>query len=298
MTPDNTSPKRCTIDLLLDDVSMLISPPEILIRLHQVMDSPLSSTKALAIIVAQDPNLSARVLRIANSSVYGLSQRVDTVSRAITVIGTRGLYHLSMAVTAAQSFSQISSSLVNIAVFWRHSVFSALIARNLARRCRILHPERLFVAGLLHDIGSLLIYKHFAESLQDIVQDARGNEQHLAEYERQHLGFDHAEVGAALLKRWGLPETLYTAVGSHHAYDHLVGQTPMSLEAAIVHLADALSNRRMEGSFSEFGAYASHIDASAWQILGLDEGIVDEVWAEVGRQFIETLEAILPSAYV
>lgn len=289
---NSVSDRRQEIRELLADVSALVSPPEILIRLRQAIDAPDSTSESIAAIVMQDPNLSARILHMANSAMYGLNHRVETVSRAISIIGQRALYHLALAVTASQTFSRLPSELVNIAVFWRHSVFSALIARNLAQRCQVLHPERLFVAGLLHDLGSLVLYQRYPDVLRESLLTSRGNEEVLAQQERELIGFDHAEVGGALLELWGLPDILQQAVTYHHR-PTVPGH---SLEVAIVHLADTLANRTDQGSFSEFGAFAGMPHPGTWKILGLDESSTDDIWKDVNLQFMETLHVILPQA--
>ncbi|OOG25589.1 phosphohydrolase [Thioalkalivibrio denitrificans] len=289
---NSVSDKRQEIRALLADVSALVSPPEIVIRLRQAIDAQDSTSESLAAIVMQDPNLSARILHIANSAMYGLNHRVETVSRAISIIGQRALYHLALAVTASQTFSKLPSELVNVAVFWRHSVFTALIARNLAQRCHVLHPERLFVAGLLHDLGSLVLYQRYPDILRESLLTARGNEDVVAQQERELIGFDHAEVGGALLELWGLPESLQQAVAFHHR----PGAAANTIEVAIVHMADTLANRTDQGSASEFGAYASLPHPGTWKTLGLDESITDDIWKDVNLQFMETLHVILPQA--
>ncbi|WP_422126413.1 HDOD domain-containing protein [Thioalkalivibrio sulfidiphilus] len=288
----SVSDKRQEIQDLLKDLSALVSPPEIIIRLRQDMESPKNTAESLAKIVMQDPNLSARILHMANSAMYGLNHRIETVSRAISIIGQRALYHLALAVSATKTFSKLPSELVNIAVFWRHSVFTALIARNLAQRCHVLHPERLFVGGLLHDIGSLVLYHRYPDILRDSLLAARGNEEVLAQQERELIGFDHAEVGGALMEMWGLPESLQQAVAFHHR----PGATANNMEVAIVHLADTLANRTDQGSFSEFGAFASMPHPGVWKTLGLDEDITEDLWRDVNLQFMETLHVILPQA--
>lgn len=282
----------CSIENLLDDVSMLISPPELVISLHQAMGSPTSSAKTLAVIVAQDPNLSARVLRIANSSLYGLCHRVDTIPRAITVIGTRGLYHLCMAVVSAQSFAKLPSDLIDINVFWRHSIFTALIARALAKRCRILHPERLFVAGLLHDIGTLVLYTRFADTLEETFEQSQGREDRMAKDEQRLFGYNHAQVGGELLKRWGLPKQLCHAISMHHCNNR---EKAFIIEDTILYLADCLSNRSELGSFSKFGAYEHKANAAVWDALRLDEAITESLWDEAKMQFVDTMEIIFPA---
>ncbi|MCG5511558.1 HDOD domain-containing protein [Ectothiorhodospira shaposhnikovii] len=289
----NPPDRRCDLDDLLEDVSGLVSPPEIIIRLRSALDAPGSTASSLAAIVAQDPNLSAQILRLANSAMYGLPQRVETVSRAIAVIGTRALYHLALAVTATHTFSRLPCELVNMAVFWRHSVFTALIAHDLAQRCNVLHPERLFVAGLLHDVGSLVLYGRHPDLLRETMLITRGCEPLLASHEREILGFDHADVGAELLTRWGLPESLRTAIRLHHQPDRALGT---GLEATLVYLADMLSNRTEQGCFSEFGPRNEEIPDAIWERLGLDPEDGEDCRANVGWRFMETLTVILPQA--
>lgn len=287
------SDKRFDLDDLLKDVSHLISPPEIIIRLRQALEAPHSSANSIAAIVTQDPNLSAQVLHLANSAMYGLPNRIDTVSRAISIIGTRALYHLALAVSATNTFSRLPCELVNVAVFWRHSIFTALVARSLAQRCHVLHPERLFVAGLLHDVGSLVLYSQYPETLREALMISQGNEQVLAEQEREILGFDHADVGGELLRIWGLPPVLQEAVERHHRPG---AAHQARLEVSVVHLADALSNRTEQGSFSEYGGYACLVDPGIWTTLKLEEEDTDDIWDEITPQFLEILTVIVPRA--
>ena len=150
-------------DKWIKQVSGLVSPPDICIRVFELIESQTASVKQIGDVISQDPNLSVRLLKIVNSSYYHFSSRVDTISRAITIIGIRELSSLIIAISAIKTFSNIPNHLVNIDTFWRHSIYTALIARSLALQCDVLHPERLFVSGLLHDIGSLIIYNRALE---------------------------------------------------------------------------------------------------------------------------------------
>ncbi|MFP4080495.1 MAG: HDOD domain-containing protein [Ectothiorhodospira sp.] len=287
------SDQRPKMGDLVREVSRLVSPPEILVRLRQSLEDRDHSAHSLGAIVTQDPNLSAQVLHLANSPMYGLAHRVDTLSRAVSVIGTRALYHLALAVSASDTFSRLPGGSLNVAVFWRHSVFTALMARTLAQRCRVLHPERLFVAGLLHDVGSLVLHGQRPELLRQALLASRGDETRLLAQERALLGFDHADLGGALLGLWALPPVLQEAVTCHHrpAQARRAG-----LETAILHLAEALSNRTGEGSFSELGGFEAPVDEGVWETLDIEEGETDDLWNEVTPQFLEILTVILPRA--
>jgi putative nucleotidyltransferase with HDIG domain len=285
------SDKRGEIRELLVECSALVSPPDIVIQLRHAVDSPDSTSEGLASIVMQDPGLSARMLHMANSAMYGLNHRVETLSRAISIIGPRPLYHLALALTASQTFARLSEEPVDMAAFWRHSVFSALIAHNLARRSGAPHPECLFMAGLLHDLGSLVLYQRYPDNLRKSLLASRDDENALVRQERERFGFDHADVGGALLELWGMPKDVQEAVARHHQ-----PTLPMSRSVAIVHLADTLANRTDQGSLSGFGASGKAPHPDPWKRLGLDEGLTDEIWKDVNLQFMESLHVILPQS--
>ncbi|NHZ69838.1 MAG: HDOD domain-containing protein, partial [Thermotogales bacterium] len=143
---------------LLGDVEGLVSPPDVCLRLFELIHSPSSGAKEISGVVSVDPNLTARLLRMANSSFYNFSRKIDTISRAVTVIGNTELYQLVLSISAVKTFNTIPNELVKMETFWRHSVYTGLLARAIAARANVLHPERLFVAGLMHDIGSIILY--------------------------------------------------------------------------------------------------------------------------------------------
>ena len=184
---------------LVADVAGLVSPPDICVKIGELIQDPKASTQSIGEIIIRDPNLTGRLLRLVNSSFYGLRTKVDTVSRAITVVGTRDLYALVLAISAVKSFSHLPNKLVNMDTFWRHSLYTALIARILAGRVDVLHPERLFVGGLLHDIGSLVVYSRLHELAREILLTAKGDEEVFYHMEMEMLGFSHADLGSLLL---------------------------------------------------------------------------------------------------
>ena len=236
------------IGALVADVKGLVTPPHVFLKVTELMRSTDSNAKDFESVIGVDPNLSARLLRIANSSFYSFASKVDTVSRAVAVIGMRDLYSLVTAVSAVKSFSKITNDLVSMDTFWRHSIMTGLIARNLAKRCKVLHSERLFVAGLLHDIGSLVLFNRLPELSRDLMLISQGDEVLLHQAEWETLGFNHAHVAAQLLQTWQLPVTLSTAIAAHHDPASIEGDR---LDAAIIHAADIFAGQSDLGSFVE-----------------------------------------------
>lgn len=280
-----------TAEKWVAETADLSSPPEICATVFELLRSPTASARDFGEVISRDPNLTARLLRIVNSSLYGLTASVDTVSRAIAIIGNRELHSLMLAVSAVSSFANIANTLVNMDTFWRHSIYCGLLSRSLARRCRVLHPERLFVLGLLHDLGSLVIYRRAPQLAVALLEQAQGNEEALYRAELAQLGFSHAELGGLLLRRWSLPELLQEAVQYHHN----PGCAPnAAIEASIVHIGDILANHSELGAFCEQPVAELSVAPGAWQTIGLSEVEIDlqELIGEAGLQFAETAEML------
>ena len=224
---------------LVKGVIKLVSLPEIFIRVNQVMDDPRHDAKQLGDVISHDPSLTARVLRIVNSAYYALTVKIELVSRAVMVIGEEDLRNLILATSAVDAFKRVPNQLVDIDVFWRHSIHTGIVARLLSKHCNILHGERLFVAGLLHDIGKLVLYYKEPELSQEVLLKAAETDGAVFRAEKELLGFTHADVGGALMDAWQLADTLKDVISNHH--------TPLQarkhpMETAIVHIADCVVN--------------------------------------------------------
>ena len=279
---------------LVQDVSGLVSPPDICVRVFELMRATTSSATDFGEVIGRDPNLTTRLLRMVKSSFYGFPNRIDTVSRAIAVIGTQELYSLVISVSAVQSFSKIAPQQVDMDSFWRHSVCCALIARRLSRHCGVLHPERLFIAGLLHEIGSLVLWYRLPEIGAQLVDACQGDEDALHRAELETFSYSHAEVGSMLMTLWNLPASLHGAVRGHHnPANTLVGE----LEAAIIKTANLLANQSDYGAL--LGSSEDHPGPSAadWELMGLKENTIDReiLTQEISEQFAETYGLIASS---
>ncbi len=274
---------------LVQQVDTLVSLPEVCVKINQMIESSDSSAKDMGEVIAGDVDLSARLLKIVNSAFYGLPGPVDTISRAVTVVGTEELRNLALMTSACQVFKGIPGELVNMNEFWRIGITTGVIARTLARQCGVLHGERLFVQGVLHDIGRLVIFQQLPELSRDILLVASGDDEVQTAAERDMLGFSHAEVGFALLKRWQLPESVLTSVRYHHepakAVDYRV-------ETALIHIAGMLADGINRGEY--LGGTLAQVDRIAWKTIGLTakelEGALENVQDEV-RELIDFMFA-------
>ena len=277
---------------LVKGVSKLFSLPEVCTRLQEMLEDPHHSASDLGKVISQDPDLTARLLKIVNSSFYGFPGRIDTVNRAVTVIGISELLVLILGASSVMTFNKIPGSLINMAEFWRHSVYCGVVAKQLAKRCNVLHHERLFVAGLLHDVGKLVLCTKLPEQARIVLAQSYDNEVPLYELEQNEFGFDHAELGGLLLANWQLPESLCQAITYHHQPG--AAATP-SIEAAIVHIANAITHLAEDSTTG--GSYIDGTDEHAWSLTRLDRSIAEEVLIDAMPIFDEALDAIVPARY-
>lgn len=282
-----------TAQALVKDINRLVSLPEICSKLDQLMDSPSNTIQAMAQLISQDVNLSARLLKLANSSLYGFSGRIDSIPRAISIIGTTELMILIMATSTMMTFKEIPGHAFNMAGFWRHSVYCGVFAKRIARHCNILHPDRLFIAGLLHDIGLLAICTKYPDMAKQIFEkldttEATTNKK-IYEIEKELFGYDHAEVGRELAIKWHLPEYLQDAIYYHH---HLEEADKPILDAAIIHIASEATHAIETGAIENFH---EEINDIVWPLTGLNKETIDEIHDEALPELEEMLAILLPA---
>ncbi len=275
---------------LLDDVEGLVSPPDVCMRLFELIHAPTTGAKDIADVVSMDPNLTARLLRIANSSFYNFSRKIDTISRAVMVIGTAELYQLVLSVSAVSTFTRIPNELVKMDTFWHHSVYTGLVARALATRANVLHPERLFVSGLMHDIGSLILYHQRPDAMRDILMVAEGDEDLLYQAELEHFDFSHASVAGHLMEQWQFPENLVEAVTWHHQPERA---EKARMEAHVLYLASSLVNESEQGNFMGMPRVDVQIPESMLEVVGLTEDELFFAFEEAAERFPATLQAMV-----
>lgn len=283
-----------TPDELISSVVSLVSLPEIYIRVNEMLDDPNTTAHAIGKVISQDTGLSARLLKLANSPEYGFPSKIDTVSRAVSVIGLSELRDLILSASALENFSTIPTELLNMVRYWRHSVYCGVVSRLLAERCNVLHSERLFVAGLLHDIGKLVMSERVPELVRQSIELTDEINVLDFEAEQQVIGYDHAEIGGRLLRAWQMPDTLCDAVQFHH--EPIKSENAL-METCIVHIANAMTGMAERGLDADMEMMIEPILEEAWQVTGLDESVIEPVLLQAGPLFTEALESILPRSY-
>ncbi len=237
-------------------------------QLSTVLARPAPRARDIANAVRLDPGLTMRLLKVVNSAAYNPPRPVETVSRAAQLVGTRELQKMALATSVIHMFRGIPEHLLNMRSFWTHSIAVGACAEIIGQRIR--HPERehLFVAGLLHDVGTLVVCLNQPAVARRVFIHAE-NSGHLPDaVEREILGVDHAQVGGALLRSWGLP-AIYADVVERHHRPGPAGLYRHAVVASIVHVADIVCTGLQMGNSGE--RCVSPLDPAAWELCGITE---------------------------
>lgn len=253
-----------SIEAILATSGELSALPDSWQRIDAVVARTSASTAQIAEAIALDPGLSARLLRMANSPMYGLNQRVERLSQAVHLIGTRQLRELALAASVIDLISGGPGRRERIDAFLRHSTATGLCARAIASHRREANIERFFVAGLLHDLGLFTFEIAEPQLAAELQAAAVASGEPRERVERARLGFDHAAIGGALLRRWNLPASLCEAVAWHH---QPAAAPSCRLEAAVVHIASLAVE--LLGFDGESGV-STPLEGQAWDLVGLD----------------------------
>lgn len=261
--------------------------PQVFLELQQAINAANTSADDLASIISQDPSLTAFLLRMVNSAFYSLPMQIDTISRAVTVVGVNQLSTLAVGTSVMSLFKDVPAEVLDMEQFWKHSVACGLIARRLCRVTGKGDPERAFVAGLLHDIGQLILLQAEPERAAAVLMHARSKDVLLYAEEKALLGFDHATLGGMLLRKWNFPFVLVSAVLEHHEPKGKQKEA----EPALVHCAETIATGLGIGSSGEY--FVQPPNSEIWESMGLTPDRVDEMIEDLDEELEESFRVLI-----
>lgn len=270
------------LDAIIENDIKLASLPEVFHQIIEAINDPKTSASHIADVVSKDTSLSAKLLRIVNSPYYGFAEKVDTLSRALALVGTDKLTNLALGISAISAFKDIDVDLFDMRTFWEHSIRCALASSWIASQTDTEKEETFFLAGLLHDIGLLIMLKLYPAQAREVLARKKTDDRPGYLIEREVWGFDHAELGGMVLKEWQLPDSLVSGVMHHHApqmvkYDYI---------PSVIHVCD-------------FAAHAlnTHVRfepippmrVGAWAALGLTHNVFAPMATQIDAQLDEIM---------
>ena len=188
--------------------------PDAVTRIKDLIDDDSTSMQDIAEVVNFDPALMAQILRVANSALYNFPRQIDTVSKAVQVIGSNAIYDLVVAYGVSKAFGAVDSSVIELDKFWEQSVSCALLCKYFAEKLGCAEPERMFVAGLLHNVGELIMVQFNPDIAKKCSEF--NEEQTPLKLQMQHLSASYSDIGSTLLRMWGLPESIANPIAKQH----------------------------------------------------------------------------------
>ncbi len=283
------------LNKILDSIQDIPTLPSIANKVIQAINDPQSNAKAIADIIKNDPALTARLLKIGNSAYYAGYSSCTSVQNAITRMGLLQIKRLVFSISILDAFDKYAASGFNIKDFWKHSIAVAYNTRTIGRIARFRDTEELFTAGLLHDLGILIIIKYMPEMFSAIMKKREENpEISFYQCERADFPISHCEIGSWLSVRWQMSREIQSVIFSHHQppINSTLFEKDVIMFSAVVYLADKFSARIEAGFLNES---CPDIDKDVFNFVFGEKVTEDEVLAHLlkNKPIIEAASASL-----
>ena len=262
--------------------------PEAVIKVKQLIDDDATSMDDIAEVINYDPAIMSQVLKISNSALYKFPNTITTVTKSIQVIGTRSIYDLVLAYGVANAFKVIDPDVVDLEKFWEQGVSCALLCKYLAEEVGLKEPEKLFVCGLLHNLGELVLVQLNPAEANKCASISSENTPLMLQ--KKYLGFSYADVSSELLKLWGIPTDISQIIAKTHVSEHLA----QSKEEKIIQLAYLLALNNINNEL-----YSRHADITEdmYESLGLDLECINNAMDFSNLQLMSVLALFSPSSF-
>ncbi|MCX8022137.1 MAG: HDOD domain-containing protein [Syntrophorhabdaceae bacterium] len=258
-----------TIRFKVENTDTLATLPSILKKTLKVLENPRVSLSDIGDFIAKDPVLTTKVLKMVNSPIYGFPGRISSVSQAVILLGLNVVKGLLLGISV---FELMQKAMIGL---WEHSLGCAVLSKIIAKRKSHREPEEVSIAGLLHDIGKVILILHFQPNYSEALRLAEEGQIPIIEGERKIFNTTHASAGGWVLKKWRFPATLVDTIEYHHKPD-LAKFSPF--ETAIVHISNVLIRARGFGYGGDH--ILSPVNKKAWEKVGLTEEDLREVLRE------------------
>jgi HD-like signal output (HDOD) protein len=272
---------KAKVSEIVKKVTTIATLPEVTAQIIKTVEDPRSSAQQLHKIVAHDPALCTRILKVVNSAFYGLPGQIGSIDRAIVLLGLNGIKNIAVAASLGQLFR--GSSLCEGYApkdLWTHCIAVGVTARDLAKNMHLDLPDEAFLAGMIHDIGILISLQLYPEKLREVCAAAQTDKGAFCDLEQQVIGVDHQQLGMALAEQWKFPRACQLVAGYHHNPQALADQTRYLV--SLVYVADTLCAQSKHG----FPLTARHQKLSDTDLAAMR---IEPVAVEATRQRLDDL---------
>ncbi len=268
-----------TPESLIQNFRGTASPPTMYLRLNEAVNHPDSSLDTIGKIISEDSSLSARLLKLVNSSFYGFPRKIGKISEAVLLVGSHQVRDLALVTTVMDVFKGIPKDLITTEEFWLHSLAVGTGSKLIAETMGESELERYFVLGVMHDIGRLILFTTAPDVSRKMLRRAIAEQQTLNTIEKDELGFSHVDVGKKLIEMWRLPGNLQEVVEFHHKPEWAVHYP---IETATVHTADVLSHALQLGSSGE--PFVPILNKQCWEKLNIAQSKIPTLMEKIENE--------------
>lgn len=273
---------------IVDQIDDLPTLPDVLANLNELMMDPKASAKDAAEVIQRDPAITSKILRVVNSSFYGFPKRIKTISHAIVILGFNTVKSIVLSTSMVSIFeSGESDENFDHGQFWKHSIGVGAASKILAKKMDVATPEEYFTAGLLHDIGKIVVHGYLQDEFKDIMETVREKDCLMIDAEEEVLGINHTDIGGYLFDDWNLSENLLESAKFHHTPSNA---TEFPKLVSCVHLADIICRSMLAGSGGD--KRIPQLSDFAWETLDLSFDEIEEVYADTDEE-LEKAEVYL-----
>lgn len=268
--------KKDDLMRVLDGIRDLPTLPTSYFKISKLLQDVNTPSREVYRVLESDQAVASKVLRLVNSSFFGFSRRVTQISQAVRLLGYTTIRNAVLSISVFDSFPSKTTQFFDRREFWRHTIATAIVSRQLARRLKAGQEDDAFVGGILHDVGKLVLDQCLPEEFRKILAYVQDNNVSMVEAEREVFGATHTEIGEYLLEKWKLPNSLIEVVALHHTPANIRSNPQL---VSLVHLGDHLSRRFQVGNggdplvpevhqfvFSELGFTGDDLEAMVPQL--------------------------------
>ncbi len=250
--------------------------PQVMKKILRVVEDPSASPATVSKLVSSDPGLTAKILRVINAAVYGFVVRITSVNQAIVLLGLDVVRALLLGVSIFEMMEQTAVGL------WKHSLGCAIAAKLLAQKKSMADPEEASIAGLLHDIGKVVLHVQFPAEYQTALTAARDRSMFLADAEKELFTMNHATAGAYFASTWRLPKFVVESIRYHHR-PSLAKAAP--IYTLTVHMADIFAKAYNVGFSGDL--FVPPVHQVAWDLFDFSENEMKDVFSQLGEMIAE-----------
>lgn len=271
----------------IDRIKDLPTMPNIYFKVNQLLKNNQASIDNVARIIEMDPAMSSRILRLVNCAFYGFQSQISSIPHAVMILGFNAVKNAIVSVSILDVLAlKDRYQHFNVNEFWRHSVSVAVLSKQLAEKSRLASPEDAFMAGLLHDMGKIIMLKYFQEAFAGILRTQQEDHSSFYDAELKTDAIGHVQIGSYLAKKWQFPDAIVESIASHHMNIQTFGAT--GLVASVI-LADALSNSNFRINPDDF-AFTGNVEKKMKLLLAHNDTWLPQAQTEIDMAYDFFLE--------